>query len=41
MQATIDETVAAFGLKPGVTVADIWTDRFLPAAADRTVRAAA
>jgi NitT/TauT family transport system substrate-binding protein len=41
MQATIDETVAAFGLKPGITVADIWTDRFLPAAAERTVRAAA
>lgn len=40
MQATVDETVAAFGLKPGITVADIWTDRFLPAAAERALRAA-
>jgi NitT/TauT family transport system substrate-binding protein len=38
LQATIDETVAAFGLKPGITVADMWTDRFLPASADRLVR---
>ena len=40
MQATIDETVAAFGLKPGITVADIWTDRFLPAMSDRALRSA-
>lgn len=39
LQATIDETVAAFGLKPGMTVADIWSDRFLPGAADRKLKA--
>ena len=39
LQATIDETVSAFGLKPGLAVADIWTDRFLPAAADRKLKA--
>lgn len=39
MQATLDETVAALGLKPGLTVADIWTDKFLPAAADRKLKA--
>jgi NitT/TauT family transport system substrate-binding protein len=39
LQATIDETVAAFNLKPGITVADIWTDRFLPSAADRKLKA--
>ena len=38
LQATIDETVAAFGLKPGMTVADVWTDRFLPAAIERSLR---
>ncbi len=39
LQATIDETVAAFGLKSTPAVADIWTDRFLPSAAERTLRA--
>ena len=39
LQATIDETVAAFGLKASPTVADIWTDRFLPAPADRLLKA--
>jgi len=39
LQATIDETVAAFGLKSAPAVADIWTDRFLPSAADRRLRA--
>lgn len=38
LQATIDETVAAFGLKPGLAVADIWTDRFLPPPAERMVK---
>lgn len=39
LQATLDETVAAFGLKGGLAVGDIWTDRFLPAATDRKLRA--
>ncbi|MES2529653.1 MAG: ABC transporter substrate-binding protein [Pseudomonadota bacterium] len=39
LQATIDETVAAFGLKSSPAVADIWTDRFLPSAADRKLKA--
>lgn len=39
LQATIDETVAAFGLKSSPTVADIWTDRFLPTAAERKLKA--
>jgi NitT/TauT family transport system substrate-binding protein len=39
LQATIDETVAAFGLKSAPTVADFWSDRFLPAAAERRLRA--
>lgn len=39
LQGTIDETVAAFNLKSSPTVADFWTDRFLPAAADRKVKA--
>jgi NitT/TauT family transport system substrate-binding protein len=30
--------VAAFALKPGMTVADIWTDRFLPTAMERSLR---
>lgn len=38
LQATIDETVAAFGLKSAPAVADIWTDRFLPSAADRRLK---
>lgn len=39
LQATIDETVAAFGLKSGPAVADFWTDKFLPTAADRKLKA--
>ncbi|MBP7568010.1 MAG: ABC transporter substrate-binding protein [Burkholderiaceae bacterium] len=39
LQATIDETVGAFGLKSTPTVADFFTDRFLPAAADRKLKA--
>jgi NitT/TauT family transport system substrate-binding protein len=39
LQATIDETVAAFGLKATPTVADLWTDAFLPSAADRRLKA--
>jgi len=39
LQATIDETVAAFGMKSAPAVSDIWTDRFLPAAADRRLKA--
>ena len=37
-QATIDETVAAFGLKGSPSVADFWTDKFLPSMADRKLR---
>ena len=39
LQATIDETVGAFGLKASPAVADIWTDRFLAGAADRRLKA--
>ena len=39
MQATLDETVAALGLKNSLTVADIWTDSFVAGAADRKLRA--
>lgn len=39
LQATIDETVSAFGLKSSLAVADIWTDRFLPPAAERKLKA--
>ena len=39
LQATLDETVSALGLKAGLTVADIWTDKFLPGAADRKLKA--
>ncbi len=39
LQATIDETVTAFGLKSAPTLADFWTDKFLPSAADRQVKA--
>lgn len=39
LQATIDETASAFDLKGAPTVADLWTDRFLPGAADRRLRA--
>ncbi|HUD31946.1 MAG TPA: ABC transporter substrate-binding protein [Variovorax sp.] len=38
LQATIDETVAAFGLKATPTVADFFTDRFLPTMADRKLK---
>ncbi len=39
LQATIDETVAAFSLKSTPTVADFWTDKFLPSAAERKLKA--
>ncbi|MDD0838322.1 ABC transporter substrate-binding protein [Curvibacter sp. HBC61] len=39
LQATLDETVAAFGLKGAPTLAEFWTDRFLPGAADRKLKA--
>ncbi len=39
LQATIDETVAAFGLKGSLKVDDIWSDKFLPSAADRKLKA--
>jgi len=39
LQATIAETVDAFGLKATPAVADIWTERFLPAAGDRKLKA--
>lgn len=39
LQATIDETVAAFGLKSTPTVADFFSDKFLPSAADRQLKA--
>jgi NitT/TauT family transport system substrate-binding protein len=39
LQATIDETVGAFGLKSSPAVADIWAERFLPSAADRKLKA--
>ena len=39
LQATIDETVAALGLKSAPAVADIWTDRFLPSPTDRRLKA--
>ena len=38
MQATIDETVGAFGLKAAPTLAEVWTDRFLPGAAERRLK---
>ena len=38
LQATIDETAAAFGLKSTLPLADFWTDKFLPSAADRKLR---
>lgn len=38
LQATIDETVAAFGLKSAPSVADFWTDKFLPAAGLRKLK---
>ena len=39
LQATIAETVDAFGLKSTPAVTDIWTERFLPAAAERRLKA--
>ncbi|MGJ7490847.1 ABC transporter substrate-binding protein [Variovorax sp. ZT4R33] len=39
LQATIDETVAAFGLKSMPTVPDFFADKFLPSAADRQLKA--
>jgi NitT/TauT family transport system substrate-binding protein len=39
LQATIDETVAAFGLNNRIGIADMWTDRFLPSPAERQLKA--
>lgn len=39
LQATIDETLGAFGLKASLGPADIWNDRFLPPVASRLVKA--
>lgn len=39
LQATIDETVDAFGLKSKPALADFWTDKFLPSATDRKLKA--
>lgn len=39
LQATIDETVAAFGLASRIGIADMWTDRFLPTTAERQLKA--
>ncbi len=39
VQATLDETVLAFGLKTPLTAADVFTDKFLPSAADRRLKA--
>ena len=39
LQATIDETVAAFNLKTTPSVSDFFTDKFLPGAADRKLKA--
>jgi NitT/TauT family transport system substrate-binding protein len=38
LQATIAETLSAFALQGSLTPADIFTDRFLPPAADRALR---
>ena len=38
LQATIDETVAAFGMKSGVAVAEMWSDKFLPGMSDRALK---
>jgi NitT/TauT family transport system substrate-binding protein len=37
LQATIAETLSAFALQGSLTPADIFTDRFLPPAADRAL----
>lgn len=39
LQATIDETVAAFALKSAPTLAEFWSDRFLPSPAERKLGA--
>lgn len=39
LQATIDETAAAFNLKPGIAVSDLWSDKFLPGMSDRKLKA--
>jgi len=39
LQATITETVEAFGLKASPAVSDLWTDRFLPPAGERQLKA--
>ncbi|MGY8526154.1 ABC transporter substrate-binding protein [Paracidovorax citrulli] len=40
LRATVDETVSAFGLKASLATADIWTDQFLPAPAQRRIGSA-
>ncbi len=39
LQGTIDETVGAFGLKSSPTIAEFWSDKFLPSANDRKLKA--
>jgi NitT/TauT family transport system substrate-binding protein len=39
LQATIDETVGAFGLKSSPSLVELWTDRYLTTAADRKLKA--
>lgn len=39
LQATLEETIGAFGLDSKLTVADIWTDRFLPSPEKRRLKA--
>ena len=39
LQGTIDETVGAFGLKSSPTIAEFWSDKFLPSASDRKLKA--
>ncbi|AOZ02888.1 ABC transporter permease [Cupriavidus sp. USMAHM13] len=39
LQATLDETAGAFGLKSAPAPADIWSEQFLPAAAERRLKA--
>jgi NitT/TauT family transport system substrate-binding protein len=40
IRATIEETVTAFGLQGTLAPEEVFTDRFLPSAADRALRAA-
>lgn len=39
IQATVDETVGAFGLPSALGLEQVWTDAFLPAASERRLRA--